>query len=171
MELEMTRVELERLIELAYLGERVIGLPRGEEAGSSTHAATFRKLLALADASGLGYLVETDEATGELKPSAALTARVDATGFLQDYDDFVFWDELSLRLAERDLAAEIGREAYDCLPPRERQDRVDEIALRWDAELDKHGLDRLQLPDGTPPAAVRRDRLMERLKRLFDDER
>lgn len=132
------------------------------------HDGALQKIYALADEEGLGYLVATDEEIGDLKASPALEARIETAGFIEDYDDCVFWDDLAIRLAERDLRLEIGVRAFDALPAAERRDRVDAIAETYDREFDQRGLDRLQLDR---PARRRRtrDALTERIKKLFDD--
>jgi hypothetical protein len=169
MNLEMNRSELERLLEVVFLGEWLLNAHLEPKERSVEHLEAIQKLLALAEENGLGYLIETDEESGEPRPSAALRARIDVAGYIQDYDDCVFWDELALHLAERDLAAEIGKESFKLLPNHERHERVEKLAQQWDAEFDAHGVERLQLPVGTPRARARRDRLTERLKRLFDE--
>lgn len=168
MELQLTKAELERLLELAALGEQMLNghLPEGES--SPLHDAALQKLYALADDEGLGYLIAVDEAVDALKPSEALLSRLDAE--IHDYDDCVFWDELSLRLAERDLREELGAAAFDGLPAAERQDRVDAAAEAYDREFDARGVGRLRLPDARKPSRRKRDALTERLKKLFDDK-
>lgn len=167
MEPRFTKTELERLLELAALGEQMLNghLPEGES--SIPHDAALQKLYALADDEGLGYLIAVDEAKDVLKPSAALTSRLD--GEIADYDDCVFWDELALRLAERDLREELGTHAFDALPAVERQERVDAAAETYDREFDARGVEGLRLPGAKKGARRRRDPLTERLKKLFDD--
>lgn len=168
MELQLTKAELERLVELAALGEQMMNghLPEGD--ASALHDATLQKLYALADDEGLGWLIAVDEAADAFKPSEALLARIDPE--IQDYDDCVFWDELSLRLAERDLREELGAAAFDALPSAERQERTDAAAEAYDREFDARGLGRLRLPEARKPSRRKRDVLTERLKRLFDDK-
>lgn len=168
MELKLTKAELERLLEVAAMGEWLLNghLPEGE--ASALHDATLQKLYALADDEGLGYLIAVDETVDKLKPSEALLTRVDAD--IHDYDDCVFWDELALRLAERDLREEIGTTAFDAMPAAERQERVDAAAEAYDQEFDKRGLEGLRLPTVRKGTRRKRDALTERLKKLFDDK-
>jgi hypothetical protein len=168
MELHLTKTELERLLELAALGEQMLNghLPDGES--SALHDATLQKLYALADDEGLGYLIAVDEAADTLKPSEALLSRID--GEIADYDDCVFWDELSIRLAERDVREEIGTHAFDALPHAERHERVDAAAEAYDREFDARGIEGLRLPGVRKGSRRKRDALTERLKKLFDDK-
>lgn len=167
MNLELTKAELERLLEIAYLGEEMLNGHRPAGERSAEHDAVLDRIHELAEEEGLGYLVDRGE-DGETKPSLALETRLDAAGWRQDYDDCIFWDELAVRLAERDLRAEIGTQAFDALPEGERRERVDALAAEYDKEFDKRGVDRLRLDR---PRRARRagDALTERLRKLFTD--
>lgn len=167
MKLELTRQQMELLLELAYLGEEVVNGHRPEGERSASHDAALELLHALADEEGLGYLVDRDD-DGASRPSLALQTRLDAAGHLHDYDDCVFWDELSLRLAERDLREELGAHAFDALPEAVRKERVDALAEAYDREFDARGLERLRLPSSRR-AGRTRDALTERLRKLFKD--
>lgn len=169
METEFSKEELERLVEVAALGDWMLnGHQHGEERAID-HSRILQKLYALAEEAGLGYLIETDGETGELKPSAALEARLDIAGYIADYDDCVFWDEAAIRLAERDLREEIGKAAFEAMPAAERQERVDAIAKHYDEEFEKHGLDRVRIEGGARHRRSR-DAMIDRLKSLFDDK-
>lgn len=168
MSLELNRTELERLLELAALGDWLVNGHRPEHERAEAHDAPLQKLFALAEENGLGYLVATDEQTGDLKPSEALLSRLALAGHVAEYDDCVFWDELAIRLAERDLRAELGAAVFDALPPHERHERVDALAETYDREFDVRGVDRLRL-DRARRARAMRDGLTERLLKLFDD--
>ena len=170
MTLELTKPELERLLEIAYLGEEVLNGHRHEGGRSAPHDEVLEKLHALADEEGLGYLVDRDE-DGATRPSEAMQVRLDAAGWLQDYDDCVFWDELAVRLAERDLRDEIGKHAFDALPHHERHERVDALAEAYDKEFDARGIERLRLPAAPSARRRKRDALTERLKKLFKDSK
>ncbi len=132
------------------------------------HDGVLQKVLARAEEGGLGYLVSTDERTGEFKPSEALMARLALAGYVAEYDDCVFWDELAIRLAERDVRAELGEAVFEALPPHERHERVDALAQTYDREFDVRGVDRLRL-ERARRARSGRDGLTERLLNLFDD--
>ena len=167
MRLELSKSEMERLLEIAYLGEEMLNGHRPDGERSAEHDDVLDRLHALAEEEGLDYLVERGE-DGATRPSLALETRMDAAGWRQDYDDCVFWDELALRLAERDLRADIGAHAFDALPAGERKERVDALAEAYDKEFDRRGVERLRLDR---PHRVRRagDALTDRLKRLFKD--
>lgn len=168
MQLELTKQDLERLLELAYMGDWMVNGLHADEDRVSEHDAVLQKIYALAEENGLGWLIETRGETGDLAPSAAFRDRMDLAGHVSHYDEDVFWDELALRLAERDLRDELGK-GFDVLPREERERRVDEIAEGYDKEFDKNGVDRLRFT-GREKLRRRRDSISERLKKLFEDE-
>jgi len=169
MQLELTKSEMERLLEIAFLAEEMLNGHRPDGERSVEHDGVLEKIHALAEEEGLGYLVDRGE-DGAPKPSLALETRMDAAGWQQDYEDCVFWDELALRLAERDVRDEIGARAFDDLPHGERHERVDAIAEAYDREFDARGVERLRLDR---PHRTRRtgDALTEKLKKLFKDSK
>lgn len=169
MEFSLTKRETETLLELLHLGETVANAPKHAKDVSAEHRALASKLFEFAEEHGLGFLAAYDEAREGYAASEALKARLDVAGYQHDYDDWVFWDELALRLAERDLIEEIGRLAFDRMPEAERRERTEALAASYDAEFDRNGADRLRLP-AIAKRARRRDTLTEKLKKLFDDK-
>jgi uncharacterized protein YeaC (DUF1315 family) len=57
---------------------------------------------------------------------------------VDEYDDLTFWEELSTRLAERDVA---GLKMSD----EEKADKVMQLADRYDTEFEKNGLKNLMV--------------------------
>lgn len=169
MQLELTKSEMERLLEIAYLGEEVLNGHGPDGKKSVAHDGVLQKIHELAEDEGLGYLVERD-VEGVAKPSMALDARMESAGFLQAYDDCVFWDELALRLAERDLRDKIGKVAFEAMPTAERDALVDNLADAYDHQFDARGLDGLRL-DGFHIQDNSKNALIERLKKLFKDSK
>jgi hypothetical protein len=168
MELNLSKTELERLLELTALGEWLLKGHLPDGGSSAPHDAVVQKMYALSDDEGLGYLIAVDEAADALKPSEALLSRLDHE--IHEYDECVFWDELSLRLAERDLRAEMGAQVFEALSAAEREERVDAAAKRYDHEFDHRGVEGLQLSSERVAPRRRRDALSERLKKLFDEK-
>jgi len=171
MNLELDRQELEKLLELAYLGDWMLNGRHDAGDRDKEFEPLLQKLYELAEQEGFGYLIAADEETGGLKPSPAFDARVDGAEFIAHYDDHVFWDELALRLAERDLESEVGSDAYKAMLAHEREEKVDEIAANYDREFEKRGLSRLKIEGLSRRRPARaRDTLTERLRKLFDEK-
>jgi hypothetical protein len=171
MELPFTKSELERLLELVALGEEVLNGRRPEGEPSAAHAAALQKFFAFADDAGLGYLIGVDEKADQLRPSEALITRLDEE--IEAYDDCIFWDELAIRMAERDIRREMGTQAYDALTEHERHTRTDALAEAYDKEFRQRGIESLLLPAGRKvPTQMQKvgDAVTEKLRKLFDDK-
>jgi hypothetical protein len=68
--------------------------------------------------------------------------------FMQCYDEFrqeSFWEELVIRLADRDLAQRIGFDAWNALTEEQRRAQTIEQEKRYWIELEKHGVDHLRV--------------------------
>lgn len=59
-----------------------------------------------------------------------------------DYNDHVFWQELAERLAERDLARELGTDPAG-LDVEEYAAQLRELRERYWQELDRYGIERI----------------------------
>lgn len=141
MTISLPEREYRRLIELAYLGEWMTNAQHDPEFHDDDARRLVQKLLA-AHAPKLKD-VEQDAETGEYYMTQDWIERL-YEQYIMDYDDHVFWDELTERLAQRDLArqrgvdiAEISRDE-DLLELRPFEER-------YHAELEDNGIERLEI--------------------------
>jgi hypothetical protein len=141
MKLELTPSDYHKLVELTYLGEWLINAHHDPEFSDDTATAVLQQLLAAGPAPG----TTKDDETGEYFMDTDWTDRL-YDQYILDYDDHVFWDELTERLASRDLAKQRGINIEDV-------NRDDDLAdLRpledqYRAELEDNGIDRLRITD------------------------
>jgi len=133
--------ELKRLVELAYLGEWMINAHHDNDFQDEAATSVTQKLMAATGLPG----IERDIETGEYYLNETWADHL-YDHYILDYDDHVFWDELTERLAQRDLARRRGL-------PMEQINREDDLLeLRpleehYRHELEEHGLDRLDVPE------------------------
>lgn len=142
IKLEFTNEEFRKLIELAYLGEWMVNAQHDPEFQDEPAGVIVQKLLAahkLPD-------VDLDAETGEYFMKSAWTERL-YDEYILDYDDHTFWDELTERLALRDLARERGVEA-DLIIRDDDLMHLKPLEERYRSELEEHGLDRLDISSG-----------------------
>ena len=136
MKVTFTVKEYARLLELVYLGSRVVAGSRPPEE-ENPHLARYQeiqqKLFELATPLGCADFV-TVASNGLLTPSDKLTEG--------DSANDVFWHELVARLADRDLAAEQARShaAGKGGPPIDADARLKEIEDAYWDEFEKHDL-------------------------------
>lgn len=139
MNIQLEPDQYRKLIELVYLGEWMINAQHDVEFQDEAASDSLQLLLAadpLPD-------VERDTETGDYFMREAWLARL-YDDYILDYDDHVFWDELTERLAQRDLARARGVTSDDI----NRDDDLTElrpIEARYRHELESNGVDRLEI--------------------------
>lgn len=139
MDLSLQPDEYRKLVELAYLGEWMVNAQHDPEYHDEAARAVLQKLLA----SHPQAQVEQDDETHEYYMTADWIEQL-YDQYILDYDDHVFWDELTERLAQRDLSKERGI-------PIEEVNRDDDLfdlrplEERYHNELEAHGIERLEI--------------------------
>jgi hypothetical protein len=139
MKLELDATEYRKLIELAYLGEWMVNAQHDPDFHDEEARSVLQKLLAAQAQPD----VDRDEETGDFFMSTDWIEEL-YDQYVVDYDDHVFWDELTERLAQRDLARERG------VPVEEvnRDDDLPELRPleeKYHQELGDRGLERLEI--------------------------
>lgn len=145
MHLRLTDQELATLVEMVSLAANVASWNHRE--GSDKRIAAFEdlesKILEKAGHSGLAEWIEFDEE----KQRHRVRQEVEERLFYHEcYDEFrneSFWEELTIRLADRDLARAIGVQAWEKLDEEERRARTTEWEKRYWDEFSKHGIERV----------------------------
>jgi hypothetical protein len=140
MNLELEPDEYRKLVELAYLGEWMINAHHDTEYEDESAGKILQRLLARPGLSDVGR----DEETGEYYMETEWVERL-YDAYILDYDDHVFWDELTERLSQRDLARLRGVSSTDIV----RDDDLLELRPleeHYRTELEEHGVDRLEIP-------------------------
>lgn len=131
MELELTRKQLRRLLDMAYIGNWILNSTRGEDRFKD-YDEVESLLFAKAAQEGMPTLSETYQ--GEIIPSRAF-AEGGIHEAIMEYENNVFFEILAEDLARRDM---------DDVPIDETN--YDELAQRIDAYIDEfeaHGTDNI----------------------------
>ncbi|MDF2460838.1 MAG: hypothetical protein K0S68_241 [Candidatus Saccharibacteria bacterium] len=139
MQVHLDPDQYRKLVELAYLGEWVINAHHDTDYQDDQATSAVQALLKAGPVEGIGR----DDETGEYFLEADWVERL-YDDYILDYDDHVFWDELTERLAARDLARERGVSPDDIL----RDDDLMELRPleeRYRQELEENGVERLDI--------------------------
>ena len=131
MELELTRKQLRRLLDLVYIGNWILNSTRGEDRFKD-YDEVESLLFARAAQEGMPALAETYQ--GEVIPSRAF-AEGGIHEAIMEYENNVFFEILAEDLARRDM---------DDVPIDETN--YDELTQRIDAYIDEfeaHGTDNI----------------------------
>ncbi len=131
MQIELTKKEFRRLLDLVYIGNWILNSTRGDDRFDD-YDKVESKLFSLAAGAGMPDLAE--HWNGECIPSRAF-AEGGIHEAIMDYEDTVFFEILAEELARRDMDYQpISQENYD-----ELLDRMDEYI----SEFEAHGTDNL----------------------------
>lgn len=146
MNVSLTQREYRLLLDLLLVSDWVIhGHRREEPAEAEPYRMVIQKFLSLAKDFGMEDHVEIDEEYNQYRPTEMLEEETHAWGLLDDYDDLVFWEELIVRLAERDVAAMPGKGDVANMSPEDYDRLAGPLEEKYAGEFYDHGLDRLTL--------------------------
>ena len=133
MQIELSKKEFRRLLDMVYIGNWILNSTRGPDRFAD-YDQVESKLFALCRREGMPSLVETWE--GEDVPSRAFSDG-GIHEAIMDYEDTVFFEILAEELARRDMEYEpVSRENYE-----ELMSRMDDYI----AEFEANGTDNLVL--------------------------
>lgn len=139
--LNLTTEQHRKLIELAYLGEWFINAHHEAEFQDEAATEALQKLMGAHKLAGLSRDIETRNFYLDSLWSERLYDQ-----YIVDYDDHVFWDELTERLAQRDLARKRGV-AMDEIEREDDLLSLRPLEERYRRELEHDGVERLDFTD------------------------
>lgn len=151
MHLRLSDQELATLVEMVSLAANVASWNQKESAND--RIASFEdlesKILEKAGHSGLGDWIEFDEESQRFRIKQEMEEQL---FYHECYDEFrneSFWDELAVRMADRDLARAISLAAWEKLSEEDRRARTTVWEKRYWEEFSKRGVERVVVV--TPP--------------------
>jgi len=146
MNVSLTEREYRLLLDLLLTADWVIhGHRRDEPAAAEPYRMLIQKLLSLSGNFGVEQLVEIDEERNEYRPTERFERETVAWKLLDEYDDLVFWEELIVRLAERDISSMPGKRDIEAMSGEEYDRLAQPLEEKYAGEFFEHGLDRLTL--------------------------
>ena len=101
------------------------------------------KILEKAAHNGLGDLIEYDAETRRFRVRKEIEEKLFYHECYEEFRNESFWDELTVRLADRDLIKQIGQNAWEALTEEERRAKTKVWEKRYWADFSKNGVDRL----------------------------
>jgi hypothetical protein len=137
MQIEFSREEFRTLMDMAYIADWVVNSRSVPEEKQAGFADLRTKIFSFAEAAGFGELVDADSATGSCFESRLFEEQLEEKGYLEEYEEDVFWYELASRLALKYLLDEMGEDALRSLSNQEQfmrrsdmQDQIEEVFHR-----------------------------------------
>ena len=139
MQLELSKKEFRRLLDMVYIGNWILNSTRGDDRFED-YDSIESKLFALCREQGMQTLVEKWE--GEDVPSRAFSDG-GIHEAIMDYEDTVFYEILAEELARRDMEYQpVSNDNYE-----ELVSRMDDYI----AEFEAHGTDNILISDMDQP--------------------
>lgn len=135
--IELTDKQFQDLLQLAYMGEWV--LQAYEPAPNASDIDSLEQTLYESAYRQGNDDIEYDKKLGGYVPCEEFEEDCDAA--IEKYDEHTFWEELILRMANRDLA-NIGA---DALPQKEYEKKQNELIQKYEKEFAKNGINNLTL--------------------------
>jgi len=144
MNITFTKEQYENLVKLIYLGNWMVNAIRIDDVikkfeDVEQYIYSFHKDL------GLERYVTYNQELGKFFPTNELEMESDVEEYRDDYEDEVFWSEMTDRLARRDFIREHGEAVVRKMEPMERMKKEQPFIDKYDDEFCKHGIERLEI--------------------------
>lgn len=147
MKIDLTKKEYRDLLDILYVANWVFSAHKVEDDPRIERFDQLeQKFLALSKQMKFENLVEYDAALDTYFPTREYEETSAAHTFISEYDNDSFWDELTSRLAQRDLLKQMGGpEKMVDLPKREMLEKLFQLEEIYGDEFTQNGLENLQL--------------------------
>ena len=134
--IELSEKQLQDLLQLVYLGEWMTQA-YGNNENTSELEELEQKLYSVAFNEGFDEDVEFDKKLGGYVPTAEFEEDCDA--LIEKYDEQTFWEELIIRMANKELAENGGGD----LPQKEFEKQQNELIKKYEKEFQQNGVENI----------------------------
>jgi len=146
MKIDLTKEEYRNLLDMMSIAGFVLGSDLDQpKAVLDAYSDLLQKIYSYASGVEGEHLVEFYPEQGMAAPSLEFEQTSPYLAIVDDYNDYIFWEELVSRLAEQDMIRDLGEAAVIDMPFNERIDREQEYATPYWDEFEKNGLSRVRL--------------------------
>ncbi|MCD4704521.1 hypothetical protein K8R66_00410 [bacterium] len=145
MKIDFTKKQFETLLKMVYMGDWVVnGVRTG--AKDDKFIKKYKELVKYIYFFARGFKLENyaDEELDGAWPSRELEES-EVRGYINYYDEDIFWEELASRLAMRDFHRDYTMEEIKDMDFSERIENDHPYLERYWNEIDGFGLDRLEI--------------------------
>lgn len=142
MNINMTKEEYRVLLDMICISDWILDAFSKDGRRFPDHHALKIKLFSLFKEMEAEAQIEYDAEMNDFFETEGYTAEIQAQ-FIEPFEQAIFWDELTHRLAKRDLLNEVGLEAYRKMDAMERYKRLSALEDQYEKEFQQNGLDKL----------------------------
>ena len=151
MHIRFTEKELAVLVEMLSLAVNVASWNQKDssDARVTEYEGFESRILEKAAGNGLGELIEFEEESGRFRVKKEVEEKMFSHECYEEFRNESFWDELTVRLADRDLVKSIGLKAWEAMSEEDRRAKTVAWEKRYWEEFSKNGIERVIVM--TPP--------------------
>jgi hypothetical protein len=139
--IELTQEQYKNLIKLVYLGHWMSNSHRDDPISELDNVENF--IYSFAKDFNCAEMVDNDSKNTRFYPSFQMEQEMDA--YIQEYDDYTFWDELAWHLADRDFEEKYDPAQTLVMTTEEILREKDALVEKYFGEFDTSGVDNLYL--------------------------
>jgi hypothetical protein len=141
MKLELTNKQYRDLIELLFLGNWIANASRTGAKGDE-RLEKYEEIEDYILSQAKHFQAEDVVKSEENDFYTTMDFEESLMPIVEEYDEFTFWEQISMKLAKRDLLREIGpvRQLKD-----EHRERMYDIEEHYENEFEKNGLKNLEI--------------------------
>ena len=155
MKINLTKKQYRELLDLIYTGSMMINGIRNNDEQIKDYDEIEQYIYSFAKEFGFENLVEYDKKFEEYMPTREFDDSA-VSSYIEEYDEYIFWQELVARLSRRDavLKANTGwiRNDESGEETREKFEKIMRIQFdieeEYEKEFDRNGLDNVKVRFG-----------------------
>ncbi len=144
MKINFTKREYRTLLEMLYLADWMLHAHVAGHTEDAYHTLE-QKIMSFASEFGCEDLVEHSKSFNEYFPTRTFEEAGAIRGYINDYNDATFWDELISRLAERDIFRKHTDEELNRMTGEDRGTLFWQSEKHYADEFSINGLDRIKI--------------------------
>lgn len=144
MKINFTKKEYRTLLDIIHIADWVLHAHDTEgRTDTQEYEALFQKLFSLAEEMGYADLIQVSKEDGKFYPTFNFESESVAEDLIQEFENNSFWEELTSRLARRDVLKEKNAESVAELSDEEWFSAMTVAEEKWVKEFDEFDLDRV----------------------------
>jgi hypothetical protein len=148
MKIEITKVEYRTLLDVLHIADWVLHAYKTEEGPETEEYRSLeQKIMSMAKEMGFEHFVEYDTEMKKYFPTREYEETSSVMDDIVDYDNECFWDELTERLASRDLILQEGRDKVMAMDFEERLIKTEALREKYAKEFEQQGLSRVVIKE------------------------
>jgi hypothetical protein len=146
MKIELSKEEYLTMLELLEMANWVLYAHDSDDnPDKGKYRAFEQRILAYAKEAGFGNLIEYVEKLDEYLPTREFEETSPGMGYVKEFENDNFWDELIERMAMRDLLRQEGEKKAAQMTFEDMLRKLQPFQEKYGNEFETHGLDNLTI--------------------------